>query len=59
MDQKEESLLHSPNAMDPNWGGADYTQKLVDQGYYAGNEVSIQIAQLASSTYFKTVAILL
>ena len=44
MDQKEESLLHSPNAMDPNWGGSDYTQKLVDQGYYADNEVSIQIA---------------
>ena len=44
MDQKEESLLHSPNAMDPNWGGADYTQKLVDQGFYADNEVSLRIA---------------
>lgn len=29
--------------MDPNWGGADFTQNLVDQGYYAGNEVQIAI----------------
>jgi len=33
----------SPNPMDPNWGGADFTQNLVDQGYYAGNEVQIAI----------------
>jgi hypothetical protein len=30
--------------MDPNWGGTEYTQALVDSGYYAGNEVSIKIA---------------
>ena len=34
----------SPNPMDPNWGGADYTQSLVDKGYYSDNEVEIQIA---------------
>jgi len=31
----------SPNPMDPNWGGAEYTQSLVDGGYYAGNEVNL------------------
>jgi hypothetical protein len=40
---KEDSLLYSPNAMDDNWGGQKYTEKLVDEGYYAGNEVSIAI----------------
>lgn len=33
----------SDNPMDPNWGGADYTQKLVDNGYYKDNEVSILV----------------
>lgn len=33
----------SPDPMDPNWGGADYTQSLVDKGYYKGNEVAIAI----------------
>lgn len=34
----------SDNPMDPNWGGADYTQALVDTGYYKSNEVSINVA---------------
>ena len=34
----------SPNPMDPNWGGATYTQSLVDKGYYNDNEVSIAVA---------------
>lgn len=34
----------SPNPMDPNWGGEDYTQQLVDSGYYAGDEVKIATA---------------
>lgn len=34
----------SPNPMDSNWGGAQYTQSLIDKGYYADNEVSIRIA---------------
>jgi hypothetical protein len=38
------NMLYSDNAMDPNWGGVEYTQALVDSGYYAGNEVNIKIA---------------
>lgn len=44
---QEENMLYagpSANPMDPNWGGADYTQGLVDKGYYSGNEVSIAVA---------------
>jgi len=37
------NMLYSDNAMDPNWGGAGYTQALVDSGYYKGNEVSINV----------------
>ena len=33
----------SPNPMDDNWGGAKYTQQLIDQGYYKGNEVAIAV----------------
>ena len=29
----------SPNPDDPNWGGNTFTQSLVDNGYYANNEV--------------------
>ena len=41
MNQEDENLLFSADAMNPNWGGQDYTQALVDQGYYKGNEVSL------------------
>jgi hypothetical protein len=37
------NMLYSDNAMDPNWGGAKYTQALVDNGYYKDNEVNIFI----------------
>jgi hypothetical protein len=37
------NMLYSDNAMDPNWGGANYTQQLVDAGYYKGNDVSIYV----------------
>ena len=30
----------SPNPMDHNWGGSQYTQSLIDKGVYADNEVS-------------------
>ena len=30
---KEQSPV-SPDAMDTNWGGSDYTQSLIDKGYY-------------------------
>jgi len=29
--------------MDDNWGGATYTQNLVDKGYYKDNEVAIYV----------------
>jgi hypothetical protein len=29
--------------MDPNWGGAEYTQALTDSGYYKDNEVNIYV----------------
>jgi hypothetical protein len=43
MNMKQEKQSVSPDPMDPNWGGAKYTQSLVDQGYYKGSEVSIAI----------------
>lgn len=43
MDINQEKQQISPNAMDPNWGGAKYTQSLVDSGYYKANEVMISI----------------
>ena len=43
MDQHEQHLLYSANAMDENWGGAKYTQTLIDKGVYKGNEVSIRV----------------
>jgi hypothetical protein len=32
----------SPNPMDHNWGGAEYTENLVKAGYYKDNEVKIR-----------------
>ena len=46
LDQIENSnynMLYSDNPMDPNWGGTEYTQALVDAGYYKANEVSINV----------------
>ena len=43
MDMSQEKSGISPNPMDPNWGGSQYTQDLVDKGYYKDNEVSITI----------------
>lgn len=40
---KNKSSNLSPDPMDPNWGGSDFTQNLVDQGYYKDNEVSIYV----------------
>jgi hypothetical protein len=37
------NMLYSDNPMDPNWGGQEYTQALVDAGYYKGNEVDIKV----------------
>jgi hypothetical protein len=41
MNMKQEMAPVSPDPMDPNWGGSDYTQGLVDKGYYKDNEVYI------------------
>jgi hypothetical protein len=43
---QDENMLYagpSPNPMDTNWGGAEYTQSLVDKGYYAENEVKMRV----------------
>lgn len=39
MDVRQEQAAISPNPMDSNWGGSDYTQTLVDKGYYRDNEI--------------------
>ena len=44
MNMKQEQAQVSPDPMDPNWGGASYTQDLVDKGYYKENEVKIAIS---------------
>jgi len=43
MNEKQENLLYSPDAMDANWGGPEYTQSLIDKGYYKGNSVEIYV----------------
>ncbi len=43
MDIQAEKATISPDPMNPNWGGSEYTQDLVDKGYYKENEVSIYI----------------
>jgi hypothetical protein len=37
----EAQKLVSADAMEPNWGGAAYTQSLIDKGVYNENNVSI------------------
>lgn len=43
MNQQKENLLYSDDPMDTNWGGQQYTQNLVDQGYYKNDEVDIYV----------------
>jgi hypothetical protein len=43
MNTVQENKAISPDPMDTNWGGSDYTQSLVDKGYYKDDEVSIYI----------------
>jgi hypothetical protein len=43
MNIKQQTQVVSPDPMDDNWGGADYTQNLVDSGYYDDNNVAIYI----------------
>ena len=44
MNINEKGLLLSANAMDENWGGNLFTQKLIDQGYYAQNNVDVYVS---------------
>jgi len=44
IDVINESKPMSPNPMDANWGGAEYTQHLIDSKYYKDNEVMIAVA---------------
>lgn len=44
MNLKQENASVSPDPMDPNWGGSEYTQNLLDKGYYAENNVSIYVS---------------
>ena len=41
--QQQENMLYSPDPMDENWGGIEYTQSLIDKGVYAGNEVALRV----------------
>jgi len=38
LDIHHKALKISPNPMEQNWGGAEYTQKLVEDGYYNNNK---------------------
>jgi len=44
LDVIAESKQMSYNPMDANWGGADYTQHLIDAKFFRDNEVMIQVA---------------
>jgi hypothetical protein len=41
--EEAENMTFSPNAMDDNWGGEQYTESLIQAGVYADNNVSIMI----------------
>ena len=43
LDYIQQSTGLSPNPMDNNWGGADFTQALIDSGYYKDNNVAISV----------------
>ena len=44
MDEQTENMLYTnANPMSDSWMGADYTQDLVDKGYYAEDNVNIYV----------------
>ena len=43
MNIEEQNKEFSGNAMNSNWGGADYTSKLVDDGYYKDYNVKLWV----------------
>lgn len=40
-EERNSSLLYSPNAMDNNWGGIEYTNNLIDSGAFDGDVVTM------------------
>ena len=40
-EERDNSLLYSPNAMDNNWGGIEYTENLIDEGAFDGDVVTM------------------
>lgn len=38
MKHADANMLYSADAMDPNWGGEEYTRMIVDSGYYDGSK---------------------
>lgn len=43
MNIKAEEQPKSGNAMDTNWGGDEYTEELIEEGKYKGNNVAIWV----------------
>jgi hypothetical protein len=39
--ERNSSLLYSPNAMDNNWGGIEYTENLIKEGAFDGDIVTM------------------
>jgi len=39
-EERDSSLLYSPNAMDDNWGGIEYTENLIKEGAFDGDIVT-------------------
>lgn len=40
-EERNSGLLYSPNAMDNNWGGIEYTENLIKEGAFDGNIVTM------------------
>jgi hypothetical protein len=40
-EERDSSLLYSPNAMDNNWGGIEYTENLINEGAFDGDVVTM------------------
>jgi hypothetical protein len=40
-EERNSGLLYSPNAMDSNWGGIEYTNNLIDEGAFDGDVVTM------------------
>ena len=45
MNTIQQSKTMSPNPDDPNWGGNEYTQQLIRNGYYDNDQYKIEVQQ--------------